>query len=146
MTHQRPPASITIEIPAHTNIVLRVSPEPPPGLSGTAEGAALAARVTAFLGLREGRAERMSARQVFRPGDFMPELGNLREVLIVEPHADPANPGRRFAAWAADLATPEQALSGVWYGASPMTVLACLVDDLQQYLLAQRAKEQRGAS
>ncbi|MEI7772933.1 MAG: hypothetical protein WCI67_23285, partial [Chloroflexales bacterium] len=91
-------------------------------------------------------AHALRARQVFRPGDFLPELANLREVLVVEPHHDPASPGRRFVAWAADLATPGQAIGGVWYGASPMTVLACLVDDLQQYLLGLRAKEQRGAS
>lgn len=150
MPRQPAPASITIEIPANTSVILRVVPDPPaterPNY-GTAAGAALAAHVTAFLGLREALPPHtLPGRQVFRPGSFLPELANLAEVLIVEPHDDPTKPNRRYAGWAADITTPEQALTGVWYGATPMTVLACLVDDLQQYLLAQRAKEQRGAA
>jgi hypothetical protein len=152
VTRQPPHAAITIEIPANTSVILRVVPDPPtapadPADYGAAAGAALAAHVTAFLGLREARPPHaLPGRQVFRPGSFLPELANLAEVLIVEPHHDPTKPNQRYAGWAADITTPDRPITGVWYGATPMTVLACLVDALQQYLLAQRAKEQRGAS
>jgi len=116
--------------------ILRCIPSLPEEVVAALDGEPLADLVATLLGLTpttQDDPDRIILRRMtFTAQDFFPDL-DLDEVRVVEPHRDPAHLGRRYVGWCADAAAPDTPTGGVGYGATPMAVLAALVDDIHQY-------------
>jgi hypothetical protein len=130
------------DLPA--SLILRLVPDLPEQVMTCRDGDELADRTIAFLGLAGERPEdppeiEVLGRVSFSAEMLYPDLLDEDEYIVLEPHADAAHPGRKFAAWVTELiyGDVDDRRAGPWFGASPMAALCAAMDYLEQLALGE---------
>ncbi|MEI7772922.1 MAG: hypothetical protein WCI67_23230 [Chloroflexales bacterium] len=141
----RIPYPFLAELPAP--VILRLVPGLPEQVMTCRDGDALAAHAVAFLGgyASEGPEIAVLGRLAFSPEQLYADLQPQGELVVLEPHRDPAHPGHRYVAWLTELiyGDVDDRTAGPWFAASPMAALCAAIDHMCQLSLGE-AQEAKG--
>jgi hypothetical protein len=120
-------------------VILRLVPGLPEQVMTCMDGEVLLDRTIAFLALAGEHPEEPPLIEVLERISFSaemvyPDLLDAGEYIVLEPHADEAHPGHKYAAWVTELiyGDVDDRSAGPWYGASPMAALCAALDWLEQ--------------
>lgn len=136
VTRARIPYPFLDHVPAA--LILRLIPGLPEQVVTCRDGDAILDRTFAFLGLAgedsEAPAPEVRERISIAAGQIYPDILDPAEYIVLEPHADPAHPGRLFVSWVTELihGDVDDRTAGPWFGASPMASLCAALDWREQ--------------